>query len=741
MWWIDAASTGDGTDNILSGLAALAMRLCPQWAVTAGTDARAAWAISWLQIHPGWLLIFDNVEDPRELNHYLGTLQGGHFLATSRISTGWHSIAPTMPLGLLDPDAAVTLLCILAFGDEHALPPGTREDAEALAAELGYLPLALEQAGAYLHETGMALADYRTLLGQVIDSDAGGIDSERTIGRIWDHSLVAVETRNPQSVTVLSAIAWFAPADIPRALLAPLCPEPAALDEALGVLRAYSMIAYGAEQSLHVHRLVQTVLRHRGTTAPGAYRPGREEAERLIQQATPAAGAAATEWHRLLPHFMAVADSAPEHSPPSTDTVDAYEAAAQHLYQPGRDGHAIPLRTAVLAQRVETLGSEHPDTLTARHNLALSYGQAGRTHEAIALLEQVLAEREQLLGSEHPDTLTARHNLALSHAQAGRTHEAIVLLEQVLAEREQLLGSEHPDTLTARHNLAHSYWQTGQMREAVTLQKQVLADRERLLSSERPDTLIRDGTLVTALDDMAGLGTVRDALTELKNRIRLHHARGKSLPALLFVGPPGTGKTTVARHVGEWLQSLGLLRKGHVLEVTCADLAAECVGQSASKVRAVVHQALDGVLFIDEAYALRSSEAVDSLIGEMEYWNDRLVVIAAGDPRTMDAFLLSNSSMASRFTERVEFPPYSTDELVEVLRRRSASEGYILTPEAAERAGQWFDRRRTDPIQFSNAREVPDVFSAMEIRLARRFQADPTTNFTFIAEDVPPPEE
>uniref|UniRef100_UPI00131A317E tetratricopeptide repeat protein n=1 Tax=unclassified Streptomyces TaxID=2593676 RepID=UPI00131A317E len=391
VWWIDAASTGDGTDNILSSLAALAMRLCPQWAGTADTDERAAWAVSWLQFHPGWLLIFDNVEDPPKLNHYLGTLQGGHYLATSRISTGWHSIAPTMPLGLLDPDAAVTLLCILAFGDEHPLPPGKREDAEALAAELGYLPLALEQAGAYLHETGMALADYRTLLGQVIDADAGGIDSERTIARIWDHTLVAVEARNPQSVTVLSAIAWFAPTDIPRVLLVPLCPEPAALDEALGVLRAYSMIAYGAEQSLHVHRLVQTVLRHRGASAPGTYRPGREEAEHLIQQATPAAGAAATEWHRLLPHFMAVADSSPEHNPPSTDTVDAYEAAAQHLCRQGRDGHAIPLRTAVLAQRVEALGSEHSDAVTARHNLAVSYGQAGRMREAIVLLEQVLA--------------------------------------------------------------------------------------------------------------------------------------------------------------------------------------------------------------------------------------------------------------------------------------------------------------------------------------------------------------
>ncbi|WP_445281992.1 hypothetical protein [Streptomyces sp. DSM 118148] len=149
---------------------------------------RAAWATLWLQWHPGWLLVIDNVEDPADLRHYLGTLPDGHHLVTSRTATGWHAIAPTMPLGLLDAGAAVDLLCTLAFGAEHVPTPAQRGDAAALAADLGYLPLTLEQAGAYLFETGTSPADYRKMLGRVMDAAAGGIHPERTIARIWHHT-------------------------------------------------------------------------------------------------------------------------------------------------------------------------------------------------------------------------------------------------------------------------------------------------------------------------------------------------------------------------------------------------------------------------------------------------------------------------------------------------------------------------------------------------------------------------
>ncbi|MDG5802334.1 tetratricopeptide repeat protein [Streptomyces ossamyceticus] len=501
VWWI----TAETTEQIVSGLASLAVRLCPQWAVTAGVPERAAWAILWLQWHPGWLLVFDNVERPTDLRHYLGALPDGHHLATSRKSAGWHTIAPTMPLGLLDADTSADLLCTLALGERHIPTPQQHRQARELAAELGYLPLALEQAGAYLYETGTGLGEYPALLGRILDTAPEGIDPQRTIARIWQHTLTAIHTRNALAVTVLHTLAWLAPEDIPRGLLTPLAPDPVDLGAALGVLNAYNMISFSTDrQSVSVHRLVQTVLRS-PTPEPGTYPPGRQEAEHLAQQALPHQDTDGTSWERLLPHLLALVATAPPHCPPSAQTADTYAKAAQYLHRQGRDAHTIALRTASLTQREQVLGDTHPDTLISRNNLAGAYKAAGDLGRAIPLYETSLAQYEQVLGDTHPNTLTIRNNLATAYQSAGDLRRAIPLFESTLTQCEQVLGNTHPDTLRSRNNLAAAYKAVGDLERATPLYESTLTQCEQVLGDTHPHTLTSRNNLAAAYQSVGDL--------------------------------------------------------------------------------------------------------------------------------------------------------------------------------------------------------------------------------------------
>ncbi|MEU6368308.1 tetratricopeptide repeat protein [Streptomyces sp. NPDC046931] len=486
VWWI----TAESPEQIDAGLSSLTRQLCPQWAATADPEEHTAWAMTWLQWHPGWLLVFDNVENPEDLRPYLGTLPTGHHLATSRKATGWHAIAPTMPLGLLDPAASADLLCGLALDGQPPTPEQWRHG-EALAKDLGYLPLALEQAGAYLHQTATGMDVYRQALGLMLAKAADGINPERTIARVWDQTLKAITARNPLAVALLHTLAWLAPDNIPRILLTSLASDPYTLDEALGALRAYNMITL-AGPDITVHRLVQAVLRTGSQIDADTPPPGRREAERTLLQALRPDGngqpAPPERWQYLIPHVIALAASAPA-GYYTDDALSLYDAATAHLRGQGQRARAIPLLGAMLAWCEGVLGDTHPNTLNSRNNLALAYEEGGDLSRAIPLHEATLAQYERVLGDTHPDTLQSRNNLAGAYKMAGDLARAISLHEAALAQRKRVLGDTHPDTLQSRNNLAVAYETAGDLSRAIPLYEATLAQHQQALGDDHPGTL------------------------------------------------------------------------------------------------------------------------------------------------------------------------------------------------------------------------------------------------------------
>ncbi|MET7339235.1 tetratricopeptide repeat protein [Nonomuraea sp. NPDC005650] len=512
VWWI----TADSGQAVEAGLAGLAVALQPELATTVPLEALAERATAWLAAHEGWLLVLDNVVDTADVRPLLERTLTGQVLVTSRLGEGWHQLgAQVLRLDVLGEQEAVELLARIVVPDlpsdivraspEGGLPEGLDGTAE-LVRELGCLPLAIEQASAYLHQTRLTPRAYLELLrkqpGVMYDRAARGADAERTIARLWRLTLDQL-TGTPLAGSVLRVLAWHGAEPIPRILLSGLGATEPDVQHALGELAAYNMITLDRD-AVAVHRLVQAVARTPDPDDPHRQAAdidtARNQATSLLNAALPETPLDPADWpacRALLPHITALTD----HASPDTDVITTARLLNQtglFLLDQGAIGRAIACFERARSACERLLGGDHPHTLACRSNLAGAYESAGDLGRAIPLFEATLSDYERVFGGDHPDTLSSRNNLASAYRAAGDLGRAIPLLEATRAERERMLGEDDPYTLSSRNNLAHAYESAGDLGRAIPLHRATLADYERVLGVDHPDTLQSRNNLAVA---------------------------------------------------------------------------------------------------------------------------------------------------------------------------------------------------------------------------------------------------
>jgi tetratricopeptide (TPR) repeat protein len=508
-WWVPAQQPL----GIAGRLAALALRLgLPE---LHDQEAQLGLLFDELGRRDRWLLIYDNAEHPRDLASYRPPAGRGHLLVTSR-NPAWGAMATPLQVAALPRVEAAAFLRARTGGDDPA--------AAELAEALGDLPLALEQAAAYLEQTRTSVGDYLGLLRQRAGELLGLgelTDHPDTIATTWTLSLARAQAEAPAAEDLLALCAFLAPDDIPRGLPAghaQLLPEPLqqaaadrlTYDRTLGALGRYSLVT-ATQDSLAVHRLVQAWVRARLDRQ--AQQHWAAVAVGLVWAACPADTDDPETFPacaRLLPHALAATDHASTLAADPQATAGLLTRVGAYLWRRVESAQARQLFERALAIFQAQLGPDHPDVARSLNNL----GNALRVHGELAAArthyERALVIFESRLGPDHPDVARALNNLGAVLGGLGELPAARDAHQRAQVIFESRFGPDHPDTAKNLDNLGLVLRRLDELGAAHDTHQRALAIRKARLGVDHPDVARSLDNLGLVLRRLGELGAAHD---------------------------------------------------------------------------------------------------------------------------------------------------------------------------------------------------------------------------------------
>jgi len=483
----------------------------------------------WLSTHKHWLLILDNVDDLDMIVDFLPMHGRGDVLLTTRLQASG-TIAQSIEVEKMGLDEGVTFLLrrtkVIAPGAslDEAMKENQAQAAEIVAV-LDGLPLALDQAGAYIEETRCGLSQYLSLYGTrrkelLLRRGRFPVDHPNSVVATWSLSFQQVEQESLAAADLLHILAFLNPEAIPEEIitlgaaelgpvLGEVASDPLKFDKIIELLLSYSLIRRTPEvRSLSIHRLVQAVLKDGMDT--DIQRLWAERVIRTVNHAFPDVELQTWErCRRCLPHVQICAMYSEEYTLSFPEAARLFNEAASYLVVHASYEQAERLLLRVLAIRQELLEANHPDTARTLNDLGALYRNQGKYQDAESLLQKALTIRQQVLGTEHPDVAQTLHNLASLYRAQGAYEKAEPFYLQALHIRETTLGVDHPLVAQSYYGLAKLYHSQEKYQQAEELCKQALHMQEQRLGDDHP-------TIASTLNILAKIYQGQNKLDQAK---------------------------------------------------------------------------------------------------------------------------------------------------------------------------------------------------------------------------------